>query len=159
MTLKITYISEIRRKISCQLTLQPNVSPSIGTPLITCSQTQIVKTEKKGGKPSLPLKFLHIWQARNISLQQDTKKTTCGCLLFFYLLLFVTFLCSASLNQLNIPTTQSNKFPSLHLCCSFKLISIQFLWQCRTNPSQNQLIQDICHCLNLSVTNVDRHLT
>jgi len=34
---------------------------------------------KKVEKPSLPLKFLHIWQARNILLQQDRKgQPVCG---------------------------------------------------------------------------------
>jgi hypothetical protein len=48
--------------------------------------------KKEEEKPSLPLIFLHIWQARNISFQQDNKKTTCG---IYYLLL----LCSASPTQ------------------------------------------------------------
>jgi len=63
----------------------------------------------------LPSKFLHIWQARNISLQLDKKKT-CG--FFFWFLLFVTFVFCVTksvdhdLNQLKIPTASSKNFPS-----------------------------------------------
>ena len=42
---------------------------------------KLLKKEKgkKVEKPSLPLKFLHIWQARNILLQQDRKgQPVCG---------------------------------------------------------------------------------
>jgi len=89
-----------------------NISPSIGTPLITCSQTQIVKKEKKkGGKPSLPLKFLHIWQARNISLQQDKKKTTCGFFSFFiyyYLSLFCVLRQQPNASRIFEPAKHSN---------------------------------------------------
>ena len=61
-------------------TLHPdNVAPFIGTLFMTCAQTQIMKKNEE--KPSLPLKFLHIWQARIISFRQDKKKN--NSLVFF----------------------------------------------------------------------------
>ena len=63
--------------------------------------------EKNEEKPRLPLKFLHIWQARIISFRQDKKKTTH----WFFFFLFV------------IPTASSKNFASrkktdsAHLVC------------------------------------------
>ena len=55
------------------------ISPFVGTPMMACAQTQSIKKRGKVEKPSLPLKFLHIWQARNILLQQDRKgQPVCG---------------------------------------------------------------------------------
>ena len=64
-------------------TLHPdNVAPFIGTLFMTCANTNYEKNEEK---PSLPLKILHIWQARIISFRQDKKKQPVGFLSFFLL--------------------------------------------------------------------------
>ena len=81
-----------------------NVAPFIGTLFMTCANTNYEKNEEK---PSLPLKILHIWQARIISFRQDKKKTT----RWFSFFLFV------------IPTASSKNFASrkktdsAHLVC------------------------------------------
>ena len=87
----------------------------------------------------MPLKFLHIWQARNISLQQDRKKQpVCGFFFFFffgykYLSLFVFCVTNPMdqeyLNQLKIPTASSKNFPSRKKTDSAHLVCVHVFWE------------------------------